>query len=239
MMAPVGPEVLEALEGFDTATVSNAIEAFNVRDRTEGYASMELRCQFPDLKPMVGYAVTCTADSTTPGPKRPSNLAQFLDAVANAPRPCVVVVQNVGPDRPRSCFVGDMVAMAYQKLGAVGIVTDGGVRDVSGIRRRAPGLQVFAPGTVVSHGNAVKLEVGVPVRVGGLAVQPGDLLHGDESGLILVPLDIAEAVVEQARRVQEAEVEFFEFLGGPSPSLDEIKMKLTGADISESPGPAR
>ena len=239
MMAPVRAEVLEALKEFDSATVSNAIEAFKVRDPTEGYASMELQCQFPDLKPMVGFAVTCTADSTTSGPKRPSRLADFLDAVAKAPRPSVVVIQNVGAERQKSCFVGDMVATAYEKLGAVGIVTDGGVRDVSGIRRRAPGLQVFAPGAVVSHGTLVKLEVSVPVTVGGLAIQPGDLLHGDESGFLKVPLDIAEAVIEQARLVQETEAEFFEFLGGPSPSLDQIKVRLGGADISESQGPAR
>ena len=74
MSSPVSAEVLDRLAGFDSPTISNAIEAFEVRDRTEGYASMELRCQFPDLPPMVGYAVTCTADSTTPGSKRTSKL---------------------------------------------------------------------------------------------------------------------------------------------------------------------
>ena len=78
-------EIIEALRQFDSATISNAIEALQVSDRTEGYSSMELRCQFPDLKPMMGYAVTCTSDSTTPGPSRPSRLAEFIDLVLLLP----------------------------------------------------------------------------------------------------------------------------------------------------------
>ena len=67
----LSPKQIEALGRIDSPTVSNAIEAFGVRDPTDGYASLELRCLFPDLGPMVGYAVTCTADSTTPGGPRP------------------------------------------------------------------------------------------------------------------------------------------------------------------------
>ena len=217
------PEVIEALREFDSATVSNAIEAFDVRDPTEGYASMEVRCLFPDLPPMVGYAVTCVADSTTPGPQRPGRQMEFLDLVEAAPDPSVIVIQTVGPDPLRTCLGGDMICLAYQRLGAVGTVLDGGIRDVSGIRKHAPGFQVFAPGVVVSHGTLVKLEVDVPVKVAGLDIRPGDLLHGDESGLVNVPLDIAASVAEQARLVREEEGEAFELLHRPSLSLEEIK----------------
>ena len=226
------PEVIEALSQFDSATVSNAIEAFNTRDRTEGYASMELRCQFPDLAPMVGYAVTCTADSTTPGPLRRSKLPDFLDLVAAAPQPAVAVIQNVGPDPLRSCFVGDVISAACRKLGVIGMVTDGGVRDLKGILLNASGLQVFAPGVVVSHGSATIVDVNVPVSICGLDIRPGDLLHGDENGLLKVPHDIAGAVVEQARVVRQKEAEVFELLRSASVTLDEIKSTVGGADIA-------
>ena len=177
---------------------------------------------------MVGYAVTCTADSTTPGPKRPNRLHDLLDALAAAPKPAVVAIQNVGPDPARSCFVGDMICTAYHRLGAVGVVTDGGLRDLSGIQQRAPGFQVFAPGVVVSHGAGVKLDINVPVRIGGLDIRPGDLLHGDESGLLVVPLDIAQSVVVRARRVREEEAEILDFLGSPAATLEGIKLRLSG-----------
>src|SRR5689334_14088272 len=124
----VSPQIAQKLQSFDSPTISNAIEGLNLRDRIEGYASMELRCMFPDLKPMVGHAVTCTADSTSPGRRDSNALIALFEAIKAMPKPVIVVAQNCGPDRLRSCFTGDMAATAYQRLGAVGIVTDGGIR---------------------------------------------------------------------------------------------------------------
>ena len=206
------PEILEALRQFDSPTVSNAIEHFKARDPVRGFASMELRCQFPDLKPMVGYAVTCTADTTTPGDNRPMNLGQVLDVVQASPKPAVLVIKHTGPDRLRTAFVGDMFCATLQKLGAVGVVTDGGNRDRRGIRQRTPGFQIFSPGWVVSHGYGVYLDLNVTVSICGLTIQPGDLLHGDESGLLTIPLEIANGVLDQAKLIREREIAFFEYL---------------------------
>ena len=232
MKSTLAPEVIEALGLYDSPTVSNAIEAFKVRDPAEGYASREIRCQFPDLDPMVGYAVTCTMDSTSPGPKPPGKLADFLEILDAAPKPAIVVIQDVGPEPLRSCFSGDLICTVYQALGAIGLVQDGGVRDLTGIRQHAPGFQVFAPGAVVSHGSAVQVDLNVPVSLGGMDVEPGDLLHGDESGLVKVPIDIAEAVVEQVAKVREAEKRVFDRVS-PSLSLDEVKELILGADIAQ------
>jgi len=222
----LSPETLDALRAFDTATISNAIEAFKVRDPTDGYASMELRCQFPDLTPIVGYAVTATVNTTSPGPVRVDRLHDLLDTLRAAPKPAIVVIQHIGPDRLRSCVAGDLISATYQKLGAVGFVTDGGIRDLSGIRRRVPGFQVFAPGLVPSHGTAATIEVGVTVSICGLTIQPGDLLHGDENGLITVPLDIAESVAEQAQKVFNKEQELFDLLNSSSCTYEALKRRL-------------
>jgi regulator of RNase E activity RraA len=220
-------ETIESLRNFDSPTIANAIEAFNIRNRTEGYASSELRCRFPDLPPMVGFAVTCLADSTSPEPSGPNRITDLFDAVAAAPKPTVVVIQNRGPNRERSCFAGDMVCGSLYKLGVVGLVTDGGVRDIKGIRDRVPGFQVFAGGLVVSHGVSVYLEVNSPVTICGLAIQPADLLHGDESGLVLIPPEIVESLPEQARSVQKKESEFTHFLKSGAISLEELKHRIT------------
>jgi len=226
MKESLSSELIEALRGYDTPTVSNAIEALNVRDRTEGYTSMEVRCQFPDLRPMVGYAVTCKMDSTSPRPRSPNRILYLLDVIQGSPKPSIVVIQDCGSDRARSCFVGDMMCAACQRLGAVGIVTDGGIRDLAGIRRRAPDFQIFTRGAVVSHGNVVVVEVGIPVSICGLDIRPGDLVHGDESGLLKVPLDIVPSVLEQARVVRNMETEFFEFLQGSSYTYDALKNRF-------------
>ncbi len=220
-------KIAELLRGIDSPTISNAIEKFKVRNQTEGYASAELICRFPDLPPMVGYAVTCIADSTSPEPAGPNRLADLFDAVACAPKPAVVVMQHQGPDRLRSCFVGDMVCTSLHKFGVAGFATDGGVRDLRGIRNRAPGFQVFAGGVVVSHGLPNYLDVNVPVNICGLPIRPGDLLHGDENGLVSIPLDIVDSVLEQARAVLSKESELIDFLSSAAFSLDELKYRIT------------
>jgi 4-hydroxy-4-methyl-2-oxoglutarate aldolase len=222
----ISQHLLDQLRSFDSPTVSNAIEALAIRDRTQGYASMELRCQFPELKPMVGYAVTCTADSTSPGTPQRNKWNELFDLVASRPKPAVVVIQNCGPDRLRSCFVGDMSALAYQKLGAVGLATDGGFRDLSGIRRGAPGFQLFSPGAVVSHGNAAIVEVDIPVSLAGLTIQPGDLLHGDESGLLNVPTPFVQAIIVQAALVRRTEQEWADYAHSDLFKIEGMKERL-------------
>ncbi len=220
------PETIAALREFDSATISNAIEHFRVRDQTSGYASYELECQFPDYKPMVGYALTCTADTTTAGDKRPMQLHRMFDLMVQMPKPIVIVVQYVGPDRLRSCLSGDLFALTVQRLGAVGLVTDLGNRDKEGIRRNAPGYQVFCPGWVVSHGYGVYMDYGVTVCVGGLAIRQGDLLHGDANGLLQVPLQVVDRLVEQARATVTEETQILEYLKGPNVDLEGIKRRI-------------
>ena len=223
-------EVLESLGRIDSATVANAIEHFKVRDPVTGYASMELGCQFPDLKPMVGYAVTCTADTTTPGDDRPMRMHELLDAIHEAPKPAVLVVQYAGNDRMRSYKAGDMFCTALQKLGVVGLVTDMGNRDLKGIQERAPGFQVFCPGVVVSHGYGVYVEFNTTVSVCGLTVSPGDLVHGDDNGVVQVPLEVAERVVERAREVQKEEAAYFDFMRSDSYSYEGLRQRLGRKD---------
>ena len=88
-------EQLEALRLLDSPTVSNAIEHFGVRPRVEGYAGWELRCAFPELGTMIGYAVTCTADSTTASRRDERGLMKLWEAVEAAPKPAVIACVKV------------------------------------------------------------------------------------------------------------------------------------------------
>lgn len=219
------PEVLRTLSGFDTATISNAIEKLALRDRATGYASNRITCQFPQLKPMVGYAVTATADSTTPGDRRPPQVGELLETLEIAPRPIVLVVQHNGHNRERCCLIGDMFCCALDKLDCVGIVTDANARDKSGIARRTPEFQVFSAGWVASHGYPAYVSFNTPVTVADLTIHPGDLLHGDESGLIKIPEEAVGSLVAAARQVHDEEAEYFDFLENRF-SLDELKSRM-------------
>jgi regulator of RNase E activity RraA len=185
MMVPTR-DFIDALRGADSATVANAVEGLGARGRTQGYADLRLRCLVAQPRPMVGYAVTVRIDSTSPGgvPDN-SRFGELLAAVGRSPKPCVVVCQEAGPAPEKGCHMGDVVGTRLSRLGVAGVVSGSGIRDLPGIR--AAGLTAFALGTVVAHGVWTITAVGRPAEVAGLRICPGDLLHGNEDGLLTVP----------------------------------------------------
>lgn len=203
-------ELIAALRAIDSATVSMAVEGLGVRDRTEGYASLHLRCLLPQSEPMVGYAITMKVDSTTPGRiPPPSQFSALRTAVLASPKPAVVVIEESGPRPDKGCHMGDLVGTMLARNGVVGVVSGSGIRDLDGLN--SLGLTAFALGTVVAHGVYSVTDVGCEVEVAGLRVRPGDLLHGDIDGLLTVPtqeparlLSLADAVRVKESRARAA-----------------------------------
>lgn len=220
-------EQLEELRAVDSPTVANAIEAFKVRDDTQGFMGMDVRCLTPEFGVMLGYAVTATADSMAPGRSRDRRgHMRLFEAIAASPKPAVLVVHDVGPSRSHACFLGDVIASLSRRLGAIGIVTDGGVRDLDGVRPLR--FHVFAAGLVVAHGTFNIIDVGVPVELSGAHVQPGDLIHGDPSGVTTVPLEVADRVYEQCQKVREREIGLRDYAHSREFSLEGLRAKLLG-----------
>lgn len=219
------PEQMDDLRSVDSPTIANAIEAFDVRDRTVGYPSADVRCLFPDLPITLGYAVTAIADSTVPGsPRSRQGLGRLWEAVAAAPKPVVVVIKDVGPEPRRSCHCGDVMANTARALGAIALVTDGGVRDLAEVR--ALGFQFFAYGAVVSHGNFGIIDVGMPVEISGVRICPEDLIHGDANGFVVIPREVADRVMDEVKLVRERESEMINWLSGPDFSVEGLKKRF-------------
>jgi 4-hydroxy-4-methyl-2-oxoglutarate aldolase len=210
MPEALDPSVLEALRKYDTPTLSNAIETFDVRPRDEGYMSHEIRCMFPDLGVMIGYAATATMRARGAASSDPERLTAHVRAV---PGPRVVVVQDLDDPPAHGALWGEVMATTYTALGCVGTVTDGCVRDLE--EARAVGFHFFARSTGVSHGYVRTETVGEPVTVGGLTVGPGDLLHADRHGVLLIPADIAAELPAAADRVVAAEQDFIGWVRSP------------------------
>jgi regulator of RNase E activity RraA len=180
---------------------------------------MDIRCLLPELGSMVGWAVTATVDSTTPGMKQDEGIWRaWAEAMAAAPKPVVLVFQDVGPQPRKSAHFGEVMATLSKRLGVVGLVTDGGVRDILEVKRL--GLHYFAAGLVPSHGSPRLLEINVPVTLDGVRIEPGDLIHGDINGVTAIPLAIAEQVIEAAQRVRQDEAQLLAYLSGPEFSLE-------------------
>ena len=224
MSSVISQSDLDALKQIDTPTIANAIEAFDVRSNTEGFMGWDIRCLFPEMGVMVGYAVTATLDTVTPGRVHDKEVRfQFFEAIQDSAKPVVLVLKDVGPRPFHGCHFGDGLTNTSMRLGAIGLVTDGGVRDVDTVREM--GFHYFAPGMVAAHGNFGFNEAQVPVEVSGVVVNPGDLIHADANGVVTIPIDIASEVIEEAKRVHEREATGFAWVNSDEFSLDALKRR--------------
>lgn len=197
---------LRALAEFDSPTLANAMETFGRYPRLGHFVGYDIRALYPDLPPSCGYAVTCRGDSTSEGRQMERGLVKLWEALASTPGPHIVVIQDDGADRLHSCHCGEVMATTMKRLGAVALLSDGGVRDLHEVRALG-GFQFFAPGLVVAHGNPLIYDIGAEVTISGVPIKPGDLLHGDANGLLKVPHDLAADLPAAAQRVREREAE--------------------------------
>ncbi len=204
---------LEFLRGVDSPTIANAIEPFKVRDRTEGFIGGEIRALFPEMPPMVGVALTVTM-TNTPGPVAGrENWFRMYEALAYVPAPSVLVVQDVSGAPTRCAFAGEVMATLAMRLGAVGMVTDGGVRDVHEVREI--GFAYFSRYVVVSHGNFDIVDIGTPIVLDGQEVKTGDILHGDANGVVTVPREVLDGLPDAVQEVRTRERATMDFIKSP------------------------
>lgn len=214
----VSPELLDALRQYDSPTLSNAIETFNVRPRDQGFASMEIRDLFPDMGVMVGYAATATIRARGRGGD--SDHSPLWALVRSLPMPRVVVVQDLDEPPGHGALWGEVQSNIYKALGCAGTITDGCVRDLNEVRQL--GFHFFARGPGVSHAY-VRLEtIGELVQVGGLTVQSGDLVHADQHGVLLIPKEIAADLPAAADQIIEREQAFIRWVRSPDFDPDRL-----------------
>ena len=207
----IAQETLDALAKYDTPTICNVIELFDFRPRNQGYMDFRVSCAFHEFPPMVGYAATAHFRSEAPplGGDAYGSIQKQLEQFESLPGPAVVVFQDID-DPPVSAVFGEVMCSTYQAFGSVGLVTNGGGRDLEQVR--ALKYPVFTGSTICSHGYCHMLHLGVPVRVGGLMVNPGDLLHGDANGVTNIPPDIAADVADIADEFVAAEAIMLDYV---------------------------
>lgn len=195
---------LADLASFDTPTVCNAIELFDVRPRNVGFMNESIKACFPKMPPMVGYALTSTFRSMSPPRDGDvyASMSKQVEAYESLPGPPVITFQDL--DEPvLSATFGEVMCTTYQAFGAKGLITSGAGRDLDQVE--AIGFPTFTNGAICAHGYCHILSVGVPVSVGGITVYQGDLLHGDLNGITTVPHEIAGQVADACRELMAAE----------------------------------
>ncbi len=207
---------LEKLARFDTPTICNVIELFDYAPRNRGYMDGRIKANFPQLPPMVGFASTAAFRSDAPpgGGDAYGSMDKQVAGFAELPGPAVVVFQDLD-DPPAAATFGEVMCSVYKAFGSVGLITSGGGRDLEQVR--AINYPVFTGSTICSHGYCHMLHIGLPVRVGGLMVRQGDLLHGDANGVTSVPIALAQEIADIAPEFVAAEKIVLDYVNAPGP----------------------
>lgn len=220
-------QLIKDLEQFDTCTLSNAIEQFELRTRNEGFVNgSSAHCFFPEFPARIGYAVTARIrTSSTPIAGRCYyDRPDWWSYVASIPGPRFIVAADVDHNPGLGALFGEIHASICVALSCVAYLTNGAIRDVPGVRNA--GLQVFASHASPSHAYAHVVEFGEPVEIGGLKINPGDLLAGDQHGVISIPISIVNQLPARARQVEQAESDLIAYCHSDDFSLDALLQKL-------------
>jgi len=211
---------IHELKEFDTCLLADAIESFGVRLRNEGIATGGFRCLFPHLPPMVGYAATCKVRSADPPVvgERYEDRTGWWKQITQVPSPRILVMQDIDNPPGTGAFLGKVHAHILVALGCVGAITNGAARELAGLE--ASGLQMFAHRLATSRAYIHIVECGCPVEVGHLTLQPGDMIHGDQHGVITVPRELVPRIPAAARAIAAKKEHLIKLAKKPGTSLE-------------------
>ena len=226
-------EELAPLRQFDTPTVCNALEHLDERYRRVGFSSHPFVCLDPALPPMVGYARTATIraqekpnlDGATLREKR----LAYYEYIASGPLPGIVVIQDLDDEPGFGAFWGEVNTTVHKALGMLGVVTNGSFRDLDA---SAPGFQVLGGKVGPSHAHVHVVSTDVPVELHGMGVHPGDLLHADRHGAVVIPHELVRQVAAAAKLLGRREKVILDACKAPDFDIDKLKSAIVGsADI--------
>lgn len=219
----LAPALLEPYRRLSTCVVASAIETFRVRLPNTGFADSRVRSIFPENPPVIGYAATARIRSSAPpmGGHSYYFRTDWWNEILRVPAPRIIVIEDLDNPPGLGAFVGEVHACILQALGGVALVTNGSVRDLPEIR--AAGFQLFAGNVAVSHAFAHVFDFGGTAQVGGLKINPGDLIHADLHGVQTIPLEIAGALPEKAEEILKRRDYFIGFCRSASFSLEKLR----------------
>lgn len=188
-----GSKIIEQLREFSTSEISDALNRFGVKGGLDGIKPVVLG------KRIVGPALTVRklpADAVKPK----KGGGDYLDIARKGD---VIVIDNGG--RLDCTVFGDILAAGCQQAGLEGTVIYGCCRDIASLKKID--YPVFSKGTYMQTGKDMTQydALNVPVGIYNVLVEPGDIIVGDNSGVLVIPQELAEKVLAAAQEISEAE----------------------------------
>lgn len=191
---------LLGLKRWNTPTIYNGWEQITRHNAAaEGFNLEETRDFMPQMGPMVGTAVTVQFEPSNPEHprKNPRAWSEYRQYVASVSGPKIVVVQDLDKPRVIGAFWGEVNSNIHRALGCVGTITDGAIRDVDEMANA--GFKAIARRFCVGHAHSCPVRWNCEVEVFGRKVKPGQLIHADKHGFLVIPDEDRERLLEAAR----------------------------------------
>ena len=230
-LATLPASLLETLKGFDTPTICNALEIVAPQRRMVGFTRRALVCIRPELPPMVGYAATVTCRAAVPPTEsadvRRARRVAYYEYIDSLPRPSIVVVQDLDDPAGFGALWGEVNSAVHKGLGALGVITNGSVRDID---QFAPGFQALAGSIGPSHAWVSPAGWGDPVDVHGMTVRHGDLVHADRHGAVVIPHEVADKIAGAVDLLVRKEKEILDAARDPSFTIATLRAALKASD---------
>lgn len=192
-------EMLE-LRRWNTPTIYNGWEQITKRDASrEGFNPEETIDFMPQMGAMVGHAVTvrCQPSNRQHRLNNPNGWSEYRHYVASIPGPKIVVVQDLDKPNFVGSFWGEVNANVHRALGCVGTIVDGCIRDQD--EMNYAGFKALAKRLCVGHAWNWPVEWNCEVEVFGRTVKPGQLVHADKHGFLVVPEEDEARLLDAAR----------------------------------------
>ena len=190
----IDKKLLDHLIAFDTPTICNALELAIPERRGSGFTTVPLVCAFQQMKPIIGVARTATIRAMHPSDKsaeeqKNTRLGYYEYVASDGSLPTITVIQDLDPNPGFGAFWGEVNTAVHKGLGVAGCITNGSIRDLDMI---ATDFQLLAGMICPSHAYVRVEEYDIPVSVHGMDVTPGQLLHADRHGAVIVPIEVIE-----------------------------------------------
>lgn len=229
--AVLSADALAALAAFDTPTVCNAMEVVRPDRRGAGYIAQPFVCGFPDMKPVVAFARTARIRARL-APDEPADAKRrqrqaYYRYVDEGPKPSLIVIQDLDQPPGYGAFWGEVQSAIHRGLGAVGVITDGSVRDID---QWAPGFQFLAGLIGPSHAWAHLVDFGTEVDVLGMHVCSGDIVHADRHGAVVVPADAVAGIAAAAQLIGRREARILAAARAPGCTAERLIQAMGEAD---------
>jgi 4-hydroxy-4-methyl-2-oxoglutarate aldolase len=220
------------LKRWNTPTIYNGWEQITIHDvACDGFNVEETRDFMPCMGPMVGYAVTvvCEPSNSLHKMELPQAWSEYRQYVASVPGPKIVVVQDLDKPNVVGSFWGEVNSNVHRALGCVGTITDGAIRDVDEMTNA--GFKALASRLCVGHAHSWPVRWGTGVEVFGRTVQPGQLIHADKHGFLVIPDEDQPQLLKASRFMDSNECNTFiqAARAAAGKSMDEVL-----ADIDEA-----